>query len=70
MEPTRRTVVATATSLALFAGQTHAQSLPLLAGEAEPGEPLQIRTPDGLTLSGCTYGDPAHPEILLIHGLN
>lgn len=68
MDPTRRDVVAIAAGLALLAGQAYAEPIP--ASGAEPGEPLQVRTPDGLTLSGRSYGDPAHPEILLVHGLN
>ncbi|NKN39086.1 alpha/beta hydrolase [Agrobacterium sp. a22-2] len=32
-------------------------------------EGLIARTPDGLNLAVRSYGDPAHPEILFIHGL-
>lgn len=34
-----------------------------------PGKSLSVATPDGLTLSATTYGDPAAPEILFVHGL-
>ncbi|WP_170921029.1 alpha/beta fold hydrolase [Enhydrobacter aerosaccus] len=40
-----------------------------LSGSVEPGQPLAVRTPDGLRLSARAYGDPGHPEIVLVHGL-
>ena len=33
-----------------------------------PGSEMTVRTPDGLGLSVREWGDPAGPEILLIHG--
>lgn len=37
---------------------------------APAGKALEAKSPDGVAISGCTYGDPSHPEILFIHGLN
>ena len=67
MDPTRRDIVATAAGLALLATQAGAQ--PALTAQAETDEPLSIRTLDGLTLSGRSYGNPTHPEIVFVHGL-
>lgn len=68
MEPTRRAVVAATIGLTLRTAHAKAQAQgPAQAPEA--GQPLSIRTPDGLMLSGRAYGDPARPEIVLVHGL-
>jgi non-heme chloroperoxidase len=47
----------------------------LFAAMAQPGftedlkyKPLNVKTPDGLTISAQEWGNPAGPEILFIHG--
>src|SRR5204863_1787442 len=47
----------------------------LLIAMAQPGfgeglkyKPITVKTPDGLTISAQEWGNPAGPEILLIHG--
>jgi non-heme chloroperoxidase len=47
----------------------------LLIANAQPGsaqelkyKPINVKTPDGLTISAQEWGNPAGPEILLIHG--
>ena len=60
------TVVAVAAGRPVWAGDA-----PVGPAAIPEGEPLDVRTPDGLTLSSRVYGDPAaRGEILFIHGLN
>src|SRR5580698_5551738 len=47
----------------------------LFAASAQPGfsedlkyKPLNVKTPDGLTISAQEWGNPSGPEILFIHG--
>jgi pimeloyl-ACP methyl ester carboxylesterase len=49
----------------------------LLAATAQPSfgeglkyEPINVKTPDGLTISAQEWGNPAGPEILFIHGFS
>lgn len=49
-------------------GQTNATP-PIAAAVIPPTGNFLVRTPDGLTLAAQAQGDPAAPEILLIHGL-
>ena len=70
MTHSRRTVLGLTAGLAAAlspeAKLAFAQTQPRMGdGSAE----FAVRTPDGLTLSGRRYGNPEHPEILLIHGL-
>jgi pimeloyl-ACP methyl ester carboxylesterase len=69
----RRTLIGTSLGVAaatatqtLTAGP--ASAAPSAAPEI-PGEPLTVRTSDGLTLSATAYGAPHAPEILFVHGL-
>lgn len=58
----------------LFAGAAAALPMPLLRAAAQPAaapkpyRPHTISTPDGLTIAAQEWGNPAGPEILLIHG--
>lgn len=63
MDISRRLMLGSSLGMAALAAVT-----PGLAAAATP-EPFTARSRDGLTLSGQAWGDPAHPEILLIHGL-
>lgn len=67
MQPTRRAVLGTTLGLTMAAARAQAQQSG--PARADPGEPLSVRTPDGLMLSGRSHGDPARPELLLVHGL-
>ncbi|MBS0518009.1 MAG: alpha/beta hydrolase [Proteobacteria bacterium] len=70
MDLSRRIVLGTALGLTLAtAGPLSANAQQPASADRDPGEPLDVRTPDGVRLSARRYGDPAHPEILLIHGL-
>ncbi|GGC45202.1 alpha/beta fold hydrolase [Chelatococcus reniformis] len=71
MPHSRRTILAATLGLAALATRSAAASPAIVTegGGADAGEAFAARTLDGLTLSGRLYGDPAHPEILLIHGL-
>ena len=49
----------------------------LLVAMAQPGlaeglkyKPINVKTPDGLTISAQEWGNPAGPEILFIHGFS
>jgi non-heme chloroperoxidase len=52
---------------ALFAAMLAALAQPGLAEDMKY-KPLNVKTPDGLTISAQEWGNPAGPEILLIHG--
>ncbi len=60
--------VAAAALVPRLLGQT-AATPPTVASTAPPAGSFTVRTPDGLTLAAQAQGDPAAPEILLIHGL-
>ncbi len=71
MPLSRRALLGTSLLLAMSQAteSDHAQSA--AAAKAPPGAPenFSVRTPDGLTLAAQAYGNPSHPEIVLIHGL-
>lgn len=65
---TRRDMVGALFAAAALAGMPRpSQAAPPVG--VPSGKALSVRTRDGLTLSAMTYGDPAAPEILFVHGL-
>ncbi len=73
MISTRRGFLGSALGMAVATTTTGMIGQQALAAPAPsrppPGEPLTVRTPDGLQLSAMAYGNPAHPELLFAHGL-
>lgn len=66
---TRREVLSG--SLTVAAMGTLMPAAAMAAAPAQPvGQPVSIRTKDGLTLSAMSYGDAAAPPIIFIHGLS
>lgn len=65
MDLTRRAAMGATLALASLAVPAGARPV----GSNDAGRPFEATTPDGLTLSGRSFGDPGRPEILLVHGL-
>lgn len=65
----RRELLASSLSAAAISALTPAAAI--AAAPARPvGQPMSIRTKDGLTLSAMSYGDPSAVPIIFVHGLS
>src|SRR6476620_10366168 len=67
MGRTIMTMILRGLGLAAFTSALIAFAQPALA-QSPKYKPISVKTPDGLTISAQEWGNPAGPEILLIHG--